>query len=256
MFFVLSKTLDVAFSPLCWGLALSVWSYFLWQREDRQRTARVAAVVGLLAITVPSLPLTEGALVSALERSATDTRRPGVRYDAVVVLGGMFRSPAPGEPLILADGADRLALAFDVLSREEARFAILSGGAPLGGEAEARAMQRQLLAWGIAPDRLLLEERSFNTRQNALFTRELADERGLGSLLIVTSAFHMLRAEECFAAVGLTVDTLPADRRAHPGTGLGLRPSGDSLAGSEAMLRELGGRVVYRTLGYAKPTPR
>jgi hypothetical protein len=61
----------------------------------------------------------------------------------------------------------------------------------------------------------------------------------------------MLRAEECFRAVGLQVDTLPVDYRT--ARTRSVFPRAKHLADTEAALRELGGRVVYRALGYAEP---
>jgi uncharacterized SAM-binding protein YcdF (DUF218 family) len=114
-------------------------------------------------------------------------------------------------------------------------------------------MRDQLVSWGIDESRLVVEPKAMNTRQNALFTREIVEQRGYRSLLLITSAFHMLRARECFHAVGLEVDTLPTDFRSRPK--LALMPRATHLGNSELAIREMLGRVVYRTVGYAEPLP-
>ena len=77
-------------------------------------------------------------------------------------------------------------------------------------------------------------------------------------MLIVTSAFHMPRAAECFAAVGMKVDTLSVDYRAHQHGGGELfawMPRARELATTSAALREVFGRLVYRVQGYGKAVP-
>ena len=67
----------------------------------------------------------------------------------------------------------------------------------------------------------------------------------------------MVRAAECFAAVGMTVDTLAVDYRAHDHAGrVGeWLPRAHSEAVTTAMLREVAGRYIYRLQGYGKAVP-
>jgi len=61
---------------------------------------------------------------------------------------------------------------------------------------------------GVVAAVVLLEGRSRNTRENALFTRELLARRGVSQILLVRSAAHMNRAAALFQKVGL--DVIPA----------------------------------------------
>ena len=82
--------------------------------------------------------------------------------------------------------------------------------------------------------------------------------RGFERVLVVTSAFHMPRAAECFVAVDLPVDTLSVDYRAEPSGFNGLAkllPRAYALAITSAVIREMFGRVVYRVQGYGRPLP-
>jgi uncharacterized SAM-binding protein YcdF (DUF218 family) len=133
----------------------------------------------------------------------------------------------------------------------------LSGGnwGPTSAEPpEAEVLADQLAAWGIPRERLVVEPDSRNTRENALFAARIARERGLRSIVVITSAFHMRRAMECFRAAGLPVDALPVDTR-HRGKPQGLRqwlPQADSLALASGMIHELAGLLVYRVAGYGR----
>ncbi len=246
MFFILSKTLDLLLSPVTWVIALLVWTLVRMKRNGMRRTRLwLLVATGLLAVT--AMPMTSGMLFRSLERGAADTRSPNVVYDAVIVLGGAV----DGAPRVAGaagsynENVDRLIVAFHVLKSGQAKYAILSG------HHEATVMKAQLVAWGIAEERLILEDDSLNTNENAIESVRLAKEHGLESLLLITSAYHMLRAEECFRTRGVEVATLPVDYRVVAARNL--MPRAAFLKSTEDALREYGGRVVYRVLRYAKP---
>lgn len=251
MFFLLSKTLDVLLSPLVWSLLLLVAGVWLSEKRRQKTTRRICFGAALAILYGLSTRSAERVLMTAAERSAAHTQRAGVTYDAVVVLGGLVREPSPTGRVELSEGVDRLTAAFSVLSRGEARYAILAGGATRDGLGEAATMRDLLVSWGIARERLIVDDRSLNTRDNAAISKEIASQRGFQTLLLITSAFHMLRSEECFRAVGLEVDKLPVDYVGP--SGHGLLPRAEHLRGSELAIREFAGRVVYRVMGYARP---
>ena len=246
MFFILSKTLDLLLSPLTWVIAMLVWGLLRMKRNGMRRT-RLWVLLATALLAVSGMPVTSGMLFRSLERGAADTRSPNVVYDAVILLGGAV----DGAPRVAGaagsynENIDRLIVTFHVLQSGQAKNAILSG------RDEATIMKAQLMAWGIAEDRLILEERSMNTNGNAIESVRLAKEHGLESLLLVTSAYHMLRAEECFRARGVKVATLPVDYRVIAARNI--MPRAAFLKSTEDALREYSGRVVYRVIGYAQP---
>jgi uncharacterized SAM-binding protein YcdF (DUF218 family) len=81
---------------------------------------------------------------------------------------------------------------------------------------EADVVQRFAEQQGLEPGRILLEGRSRNTRENAVFARELANPRPGERWLLITSAFHMPRSAAVFKAVGWDVIPYPVDYRALP----------------------------------------
>lgn len=258
MFFLLSKTLDLLLSPLAWALGL-----LLVERVRALRKASPAATtkikprlpwrikrplssLALLILFVSGCPSIGNGLWGLAERSAKDERKPGKTYDVVIVLGGAV----DGAPQAAGRGSyngniERLTVAYEVLKSGQAKHAILTG------TDESNVMKAQLIDWGIAEDRLIVEDVALNTHQNAVHSVKIARERGFQSHLLITSAYHMLRARECFRAEGLEVDTLPADfRRRRVRT---ILPRATDLSDSETVIHELGGRVIYRVMGYAQP---
>jgi uncharacterized SAM-binding protein YcdF (DUF218 family) len=260
VFFVLSKLLDIFLSPYTWGLVL-LGAAVPWRaRAARKwRRRRYLGAAGLAILLVASSAPVANAVQWRLEHATVGTYREDVVYDAVVLLGGVVEedaSASSGQPSY-NDNVERLVITYRLLREGKARVAIVSGATinpKLAAFGEAVMLARQLEEWGIAKDRIIIEDRALNTRDNAVYSERIVRERGFERVLIVTSAFHMLRAAECFAAVGMKVDTLPVDFRARErGVPLGdWIPRAQSLAVTSAMMREVFGRLVYRVQGYGK----
>lgn len=74
--------------------------------------------------------------------------------------------------------------------------AVLSGGqGPDEDIPEALCMYRELIKRGINEDRLYMEDKSTNTRENIAFSFEVIEENSLSeNISIVTNNFHLFRA--------------------------------------------------------------
>lgn len=256
MFLLLSKTVDLLADPLWWALLLGLGGGAVLWRTAKKRLALALLGAGVGALVLFSLPSVANRLWHAVESGAHDTMRPDTTYDVVVLLGGVTwdRGATPAEPS-WSDNVERLTVTHRLLASGKARSAILSGGGltPPGLPTEAEYLARQLEAWGVEKDRLVLENAARNTRENATLSKQLIDERGFKTVLIVTSAFHMPRAEGCFRAVGQPVDTLAVDYRlVDPSRDPHLLPRSEYLALSSEAIHEVVGRVVYRLMGYSR----
>ncbi len=255
VFLVLSKALDWFVEPLAWSLLLGLGALLAAARR-RSRGAAALGALALALLVVFSLPPLANRLQRFAEAEARDTSRPGVVYDAAVVLGGASE-PAVERltgGLELNEAADRYVRAFELVRSGRVRHLLLSGGlirADAGEPSEAERAAAKLAEWGVPRDRLVVEGHSRNTRENAVLSAQVIRERGWKSLLLVTSAAHMPRALGCFRRVGLRPDALPVDRRAGDGRDDGWLPRATALQRSADVLRELTGRVVYRLVGYA-----
>ena len=251
MFLSLSKALDLLLAPLTWALLLGAAGWIL-----RRRTTLAWSLVALAAadlLVFSSAPVAD-ALMRGAEASAPLTFAADRTYDAVIVLGGVSepRSPWRDAGLDLDAAAERLTRAFELLRGGRARHVLLSGGLlnpspELPSEAEQLA--RMLERWGVPADRIAVETRSRNTRENAVESARVVRERGWQSVLLITSAKHMPRALGCFRKAGLRPDTLPVDYRGGSGGG-GWSPHASNLERSTDALREFAGRLAYRLMGY------
>ncbi len=259
MFFFLSKVLDFFLAPLTWSLACFLAGLLVFAlRKERRRLIAGLWGLGLLNLFVFS----QGAVANALLRSLEDetsTLKPGVTYDAVILLGGVVSvfADQPEGKRSYNDNVERLLAVYDLLRTDQAKVAVITGGSPDPKRLESKeapTQRDQLVDWGIAPERLIVESKARNTYENAVETKALVQANGWKSVLIVTSAFHMGRTRGCFRAVELEVDTLVVDRRSSaPGAvEHSLLPRATALDGSTDALRERAGRFIYRLRGYAR----
>ena len=107
---------------------------------------------------------------------------------------------------------------------------LLSGGALEGDVSEARGMAHAIRQQGVPETALILENSSRTTYENAAMTEDQLKARGIGKILLVTSALHMPRAMAAFAKQGRGRHRragAAADRAAHRrlAVAVGARPA-------------------------------
>ncbi len=256
MFVFLSKLLDLLLAPLTWGL-LGVALGGLVRRK-RARLGGGLQALGWLVLYAFSTEPVANLLQRQVEAGAVSTYRPDHVYDAVIVLGGAVDADATERSGLpeYNPAVERILRGYELLREGRAKDVLLTAGTldtRPGALVEADILARQLELWGIAPERIVREGRSRNTRENAVESERLIRERGWTSLVMVTSAAHMPRALGTFEAVGLHPDTLVVDVRAHEWypRGAWWQPRVSNLSAGTDALRELFGRFVYRLRGWA-----
>jgi len=252
MFYALSKTLDLAFSPIFVALTLALLGALV-ARRGRTRLGRGLMVGAGLSLALLSTGAVAGALIDYTERFDGPRAAPDAHYDAVLLLGG-YGARGPTRDFELTDASDRLMRAWELVREGRAARIVLAGGGDDPTETEADLAAALLERMGVPRTSLLLDRTSRNTRENALEIRKLVDRHALERLVLVTSAFHMQRSLECLHAVDLHPDALATDHRAPPWHGPldAVAPRASHLATSELALRELAGRVVYRARGFTR----
>jgi uncharacterized SAM-binding protein YcdF (DUF218 family) len=248
MMFVLSKLLPLLVLPLGLALLLLGWGI------SRRRWMPVKTVLALL--WVMATPLTAQGLWRLMERPWEPLRPSAMpTASAIVVLGG-GRHPAPG-PLRRTEwvDADRFFGGLDLFRAGKAPLLLFTGGAislKEDGPTEGEEHRRQALALGFPPQALAVTPYVRNTAEEA---RAVAAQLPRGSrVLLVTSAFHMARARALFERQGFTVIPYPVDFQAR-GNWVGSvlldvrywLPSAEGLADSSRALREVLGRLLYRS---------
>ena len=248
MAYLLSKLLPLAILPL--GLSLILLVVGLIGRW------RWPVLTAMLLLWVCSLGLVSQGLWRWLEapwqrRAAT----AAPRADAIVVLSG-GRHPAPGAARVSEWGdPDRFLAGLDLYRAGKASRLLFTGGAsPFrpGQSLEGQRYLQEARQLGIPAAAMASTPPVVNTAEEAAAIRKLLPARA--RILLVTSAFHMRRAQRLFERQGLQVLPFPVDfqargRWADPlwGDPTQWLPSARALDDSSRALRELLGRLVYRS---------
>jgi uncharacterized SAM-binding protein YcdF (DUF218 family) len=190
---LLKKLISTCLLPFPIGLALVLGGLALLWLTQRQRLGRVAVAAGVVVLLLAGYGTVPGLLIDPLERRYAALTPAAVAAlspapEAIVVLGSGFHADPSLPP---NDELDAIALARLVEGVRLARLLprarlVLSGGL---GQAEALAETAAFL--GVARERLVLENGSVDTADEAVLLRPLV---GAAPFLLVTSAAHMSRS--------------------------------------------------------------
>lgn len=217
MMFLASKLLAFAIEPLAWVLLPLLAAVAL--RARWPKAAGRLVWTALAALLLGGWIFIPESILRHLEQrypplpAGTDMRH----FAGVVVLGGaLARSELWTEhrQVALNDHAERMTEAF-ALARTHPELTILfTGGiADVRGTGLTEAQRAQIFftQMGLAPDRVLYEDRSRTTFENAVNSAALPGVDRTRPWLLLTSAFHMPRAMGVFRRAGWNVTPYPVD---------------------------------------------
>jgi uncharacterized SAM-binding protein YcdF (DUF218 family) len=255
MFFLLSKILGFFALPSNLAATLAaVGVALLFTRF--QRAGRLLATSGVALLLLAGLSPLGNALIYPLEERFPPWDASRGAPAGIVVLGGAIGpdiSAARGTP-DLNESAERLTAVADLARRYPSAHIVYSGGNArlmLNGGIEADFAVTLFESFGIPRARVIVERKSRNTIENALFSKELVDPRPGERWLLVTSAYHMPRAIGVFRQAGFPVEAYPVDWRTRGAIDLAL-PFESVAAGlrrTDTAMREWVGLVIYRLTG-------
>lgn len=250
MFFYLSKIFWFFIQPLNLAIFLLL-AGLLAALVGRRRLAVTGSALAFFILALSAWTSLGAMMLTPLEQRFPRPPLPA-KVDGIVVLGGGFEGAinlARGGYELNA-GGDRMVEAAVLARRFPEAKVVVSGGNGelfLDGEGDATTAPRLLGALGVAPERLILESKSRNTYENAVFTKALVTPKPGETWLLVTSAFHMPRAKALFDKAGLPTVPWPVDYRTSGKEGIGLfrdNPA-DSLQATTTATREWIGLVAY-----------
>lgn len=183
----------------------------------RRRSGAAIAAVSLVALVGGTLSPLGNMLLTPLEQRFPDTGFPTQRPDGIIVLGGSYDTVTHGylSTIYLEEDTEPMAMVPDLARRYPEARIIFSGGTDPStpGPSEAAIVKQYFISFGIAPERILIEEHSQTTEQNARFTAGLIHPTPEARFLLVTSSYHMPRAVGAFRKAGFNVIAFPVGSR-------------------------------------------
>jgi len=134
-------------------------------------------------------------------------------------------------------------------------WVVASGGSTDAGKPrtpDSEVMRDALFKLGVPADRVILESRSTNTREQAMFTADILRKRNVETIVLVTAPEHMGRAVGTFEALGFTVVPSVSAFKAPERGSLWeqLRPSRGALLQSDWAVYEYLARAYYWLQGW------
>lgn len=101
------------------------------------------------------------------------------------------------EAVIVVSGGETAARTkegINIYKNGYADYLIFSGAAEAGDVSNALAMKRIALKSGVSESKIIIEEDSKNTFENALKVKIILEEKGFKKIILVTSPYHQKRA--------------------------------------------------------------
>jgi uncharacterized SAM-binding protein YcdF (DUF218 family) len=193
--------------------------------EHDQRLASAAEARGAQAVVVLG-----GGIMSYV---ADDIGHDDLQISALRVLEGVRVYRLLGDPLLIVSGGNTQRL---------------SPSRP-----EAEAFRRAAINLGVPPERIVVDDVSFTTREQAHTIKAMLAERHIDRFVLVTSPTHMGRSLAIFRAVGLgPVPSASRLRSRQDRDVWTLMPDRKALIVSDAAIYEYIAWAYYRARGWIK----
>jgi uncharacterized SAM-binding protein YcdF (DUF218 family) len=256
MFFYLSKIVWFFLTPsnlLMMIVAIGLLAAALTRLRRTGLSLAIAGTAGLFVIGFSPLA---SWLMNPLETRFPIYQHDGQPVHGVIILGGSLIPDTTmqiGQPEINEAG-DRILAAVELSRLYPEAPILLTGGtgrliAESHSEAEATAFALERL--GVPRERMIIEDRSRNTKENAAFSFAIASPAPGERWLLVTSAWHMPRSVGVFRQAGFEVVAYPVDFRtvASRNMTVPFYAASEGMRRMDVAVREWVGLVAYYATG-------
>jgi len=255
LLFIVEKLLWLLLAPSTVLLALAVIGLAL-QFTRHRIASRLCLCLSILTLTVIAILPIGAWMLAPLEDRFPPVRTLPASVAGIIVLGGATMpdlSAARGMPSLNADAERMTALVMLARDYPKARLAFTGGNGTLihGPNSEATVARDIFTELGVDQSRMVYEDRSRTTYENAVLLKALLNPQPGQLWLLVTSAWHMPRAVGLFRHAGWTVLPYPVAYKTAPGL---LNEIHDSFPARLAMVdqatHEWIGLLAYYLLGH------
>lgn len=208
MFFILSKVLAIFMFPLMWVLLLIIIALIVRNPVGKKRLLIAAAVVFLIFSDPFLLRLV------ANKWDAQPVKLNDKKYSCAILLGGFVNKDGVIGGYFNTS-ADRFIQTLKLYDKGNVAFILISGGSSRLTKDKFKYSTwaaKQFIDLKVPDSALLFENKSRNTLENAAFSKQLLEQKGLKPpYVLVTSAFHMKRALWIYKHAGLDVIPFPSN---------------------------------------------
>lgn len=255
MFFYFSQFLSFLAMPLTLVILFLLAAFFFTPKS----TGRKILGAGIVLFLLLSNPFLSNLALLAWEPPYKSFDEIPPSEIGIVLTGVTNLNKTTSDRTFFGRGADRITQALQLYRLGKIKKILITGGQglnPTNTSSEAELLKRFLIMTGMPETDILIEEKSVNTRENALFTKEFLEKNGISidqEFVLITSAFHMPRSKKCFDKVGLNTIPFPVDYYSHdlkydlPSL---IYPKVEALLHWQILFKEFLGLLMYRVVGY------
>ena len=253
----MAKTILSPLFLMVFFIFLYIIAYFFCVRRRREYIKYLTAILAAVTLVfcVISTPVVSEFLAYRLEKQFADFSEEQIETDVEIVTvlsGGLHRGPEAELDMPGGSSITRVVRGVRFFKESNANYLVLQGG--ISGpkpERMTELMKEVALEMGISGNEIILEPVSRNTYQHPrelLKTKEIV---GGESIAVVTSAWHLRRAEREFEKYFDKVVCVPAEFYSYSYES-GLQrwlPGISGLQVSTKVIHEMVGMVWYRVKG-------
>ncbi|WP_312518598.1 YdcF family protein [Anaerospora sp.] len=185
----------------------------LYRRQRQSASLLLGFTIFFYLCTIPAVA---DSVIRSLE--ARYTPPAAFSGDVIVLLGGGATMDTPnidGHGHLSGYAANRLLTAAQLYHKYKLPILTTGGKVLETTGTEAEISRTILLGLGVPDDKIIVENQSLNTTQNAEYSKKLLDSQEFSQPVLVTSAFHMPRAVLQFQKTGIKVLPWPTDYQAN-----------------------------------------
>ena len=229
---------------IVWIFLIIICAIHIYKHQSRWAVVHGCMILFLFLTGATSLPQQ---LLKTLESPYYETSfDPDKKYDAVIVLGGYASKENEGITGIDVNNPfDRILTGIELVKKGKANRLFVGGGG-----AEIDEIKKWILKWDLTNASVGDLGDCGNTYGESQVVKKLMDDNDWREVLLVTSAWHMPRAEAVFISSGVKVVPVACDFKSKPAGYKNFIPTSGQLTNMQRYLQEKIGWIYYRLKGW------
>ena len=248
VFFIFSKILSFAVDPFFWIIILLLLALLAKKKYRRPRYLVLALILTFVFSSSPIYKITFD--YWKIKQDITYQK-----FDAGILLGGMISLSSSDENILFNEYNDRLLNTLELFHKGIIKKIIITGasGSLSSNLKEADIIKSFLIRIGVPKEKIIVENQSKNTHENAIYTELTCKELEMDkySFLLITSDYHMRRSLSCFKKTGLNITPFVKETDGfHFDLEYLIVPQTNVLFKWKVLFHEIVGYFMYKLMGY------
>ena len=249
--FILSKIFFLFLAPFVWLMLLLAW-YFIAKKPSNKRRIKIAMISIALIF---SNPFIYHNFVLWYQAKPVELTKPQ-SFQVGILLGGLSGYDNQNKGFF-SESSDRFIATVQLYHQGIIKKILVSGGTGKieNKPPESKFLSEELIKNGVNSSDIILESKSRNTYENAVFCKRILDSLVLkGPHVLITSAIHMPRSIRLFQRAGLLIQPYPCNFFEYEGEKPFYEywvPQIDLLENWKYTIKEIVGTFIYQLVGKA-----